>query len=491
MQHGSRSSKLCHSAVLNKQLIFEIHHYAKKPIAYIENDAVGCYDRITNPLVLIFLRIIGLSPSATASLANTWEQTYHRIRMLYGISEEIYGNSQENPLYGPGQGSTIGPFLWLLCFILIFMLLPKNRPAISLTSVSGTHRLDYVGEAFVDDTGLGANASGDSTTTIISNLQTLAQPWEKLLFSTGGALDLSKCFWFLLSWEWVGSKARLHSIAAAPGNLVMTSENDPTPITIPRLVAPSTFRTLGVHISPSGTNTGAFSVIQEFVLEYCTNVKGSHLSWKDSLMSYVQYLLPKLRFQPPVLSFTQHQCDKLMTQILWVLLPNLHINRNTARSIIFGPEEYGGLALPDLYVTQGTDKLRLFLGHLRLQDCTGHLIHIDLMYLQLLTGWGSFFMNLDAMHFRWVEDGWLSSLWQFTSKYHLSIMYPHQWLPPKPRLSDQYLMEIFARQHLSVSVMATLNRCRLFLQVFTVSDIATVDGTRITMEAKQGIRSKV
>jgi len=242
MQHGSRSSKLCQSAVLNKQITFEIHRYAKKPIAYIENDAVGCYDRIINPLVLILLRILGLSPSATTSLANTWEQTYHRIRTLYGISEEIYSNSTDNPLYGPGQGSTIGPFLLLLCFILIFMSLPKDSPSISLTSVSGTHQLDYVGEAFVDDAGLGTNTSDGSTSSLLTNLQTLAQSWEKLLFSTGEALNLSKCFWFLLSWHWDGSRARLSSLAETPGDLVKTSGRDPTSITIPRIEASATFR---------------------------------------------------------------------------------------------------------------------------------------------------------------------------------------------------------------------------------------------------------
>jgi hypothetical protein len=58
MQHGSRASKLCHSAVLNKQLTFEIHHYAKKSISYIENDAI-----------VIFLRNLGLSSSTVSSLA--------------------------------------------------------------------------------------------------------------------------------------------------------------------------------------------------------------------------------------------------------------------------------------------------------------------------------------------------------------------------------------------------------------------------------------
>jgi hypothetical protein len=63
MQYGSRPSKMCLSAVLNKQLTFEIHRYKKSLFAYIENDAVGCFDRIVNPRVLLFLRILGVSPT--------------------------------------------------------------------------------------------------------------------------------------------------------------------------------------------------------------------------------------------------------------------------------------------------------------------------------------------------------------------------------------------------------------------------------------------
>jgi hypothetical protein len=73
IQHGSRASKQCHSAVLNKVLTFEIHRYKKQPIVYIKNNAVGCFDRRANPLVLVFLRILGVAAPAMASLARTWE----------------------------------------------------------------------------------------------------------------------------------------------------------------------------------------------------------------------------------------------------------------------------------------------------------------------------------------------------------------------------------------------------------------------------------
>jgi len=52
------------------------------------------------------------------SLAQTWEETTHLIRTKYGISDEGYSNDKLNLLFGPGQGATLGPFLWLLCFII-------------------------------------------------------------------------------------------------------------------------------------------------------------------------------------------------------------------------------------------------------------------------------------------------------------------------------------------------------------------------------------
>jgi len=98
MQHGSQPAKQCHSAVLNKVLTYEIHQYQKQPLAFIENDAVGCFDRIVNPLVLTFLQILGVKPSLLQFLSRTWEQTYHNIRTLFGTSQKTYCNT-ENYLY--------------------------------------------------------------------------------------------------------------------------------------------------------------------------------------------------------------------------------------------------------------------------------------------------------------------------------------------------------------------------------------------------------
>jgi hypothetical protein len=444
IQHGSRSSKQCHSAVLNKVLTFEIHRYTKQPIAYIENDAVGCFDRIANPLVLIFLMAIGVSPQTLQSLAKTWEKSVYKIRSMYGISNTRYANDYSRLLFGPGQGSTIGPFLWLICFLLISLSLTSTAPRITISSTNNAVETTSVGEAFVDDTGLGTNMTSpnyqvhpnncimdkEDYSPLVSNLQRLAQEWEHLLFSTGGALNLDKCFWFWLAWRWHQGKAKLHTMKTSKHDLRMTFELNMVATEVKRIEPCSSYRTLGVHITPSGDSKGALKVLLEAALSYCSNIVASKLTRQETLKSYIQYLLLKLRYQPPLLQLTKRECDKLMAPVLQAILPKMHINRNTSIAIIHGPEELGGLALPHLHTIQGIDKLKLFVGHLRLNHRTAKLIYIDLTYIQIIPGIGEFFLNKDYTPYSWVEKGWLTSLWEFVSQVKLTFSYPSAWQPP-------------------------------------------------------------
>jgi hypothetical protein len=259
MQYGSRPVKLCVSAVLNKQLTFKIARYKCTSIAYIENDATGCYNRITNPLVLLYLCKKGAPLQTILSLAETWEHTIHRIKTPYGISEQYYRNTLGYFLFRLSQGSTIGPVLWLICFTLICTSLSSTSPSIVLTSVNKAHTSRSKGCAFVDNSGLGCSQNSvcpSQPTDIVQDLHALAQEWEQLLYSTGGALNLQKCFWFLISWRWKNGQAVCHTTKSYPKELSMTSgSNTSETETIKRIEPTESYRTLGVWISPKDTIT--------------------------------------------------------------------------------------------------------------------------------------------------------------------------------------------------------------------------------------------
>jgi hypothetical protein len=210
---------------------------------------------MVNPLLILCMRRLGTNPQRAESLALTWQHTIHHIKTKYGISTTSYQNTDNELLYGLGQGSTLGPFSWLLCFILIVNSIKNTTPRLHHRSVDNSIELHHLGDSFVDDTALGCSGLSPNDpllsfseqealrhSSAVSNLATLSQEWEKLLFSTGGGINLTKSFWFLMSWTWKDGIATL-----------LDYEREPTEI--PCIEPTSTYWTLGAYISPSGSTT--------------------------------------------------------------------------------------------------------------------------------------------------------------------------------------------------------------------------------------------
>ncbi len=104
------------------------------------------------------LQCLGIDTTATQSLAETWSRAINYIQTIFGLSFTTYSNCGNTPLFGGGQGSTMGPFLWLLCYFLIDSM-KENIPKLHLTSCHRSISLATAGTSFVDDTGLAASAA--------------------------------------------------------------------------------------------------------------------------------------------------------------------------------------------------------------------------------------------------------------------------------------------------------------------------------------------
>jgi len=133
---------------------------------------------------------------------------------------------------------------------------------------------------------------------------------------------------------------------------------------------------------------------------------------------------------------------------------------------VHGPLKYGGANLPSLFSCQGLGQLKFLLGHLHAQDKTSQLI-------------------LTCLNVSWKQHSfltwppWLTSVWHFMPRINLTIVMTQAWLLPATHESDLNLMEWALSQHWPRKKPLSFNRCRVYLKVLNLSDIASADGSQI------------
>ena len=265
--HGSRSGRQVGDAQLEKVLVYDHSRLSRTNLVTIDNDAKSCYDRILKSLSMAACVSYGLPLMAAIMHNKVHHRMQHRIRTIHGLIRP-YSGTPGNDLEGTGQGSGASPAIWLIYSVTLLAAFRKYTKGITLQSpFDNSLAVLIVAILFVDDGMPGVNDADVYEPVPIIDLvqqaQNCAQSWERLLFASGGALEMSKCFAYILYWDLADGKHRLMEPSEIPG-CNMDDEVGRGPITLTygdvtdrnfplETVSPWIGRrTLGVRAAPAG-----------------------------------------------------------------------------------------------------------------------------------------------------------------------------------------------------------------------------------------------
>jgi hypothetical protein len=476
-QWGSRKHRSSIDAAMLKLLMFETARVKRATVAGTYYDLCANYDRIFPSISNFIAQRSGMDKNILRARALAIEGMRRRVRTAHGTSEESYGQELNEPeIGGEVQGKGDVPSLWCIQSDTLLRAHEMKAYGMLLQNPNGTRRIKRCNTQFVDDDDGWASAPFDSEhprSETIRRMQHDAQRWNNINNIPGQTIAFHKCKWQILAWRVVNGDLQ---IVHSTEDVLVLKDNKGGSAVIEFLPPDQPNKGLGYYLCPDGNQKHQFKHVYDAIKDICNKIAGAQLSEKETRQALLQRLLPKLDYGLYASHFTKKQCEDIDKVINASFLPRLRINRNTARAIVFGPREYGGLEMPDVYTRQTQHHLKYILKQLRWNSTLANDILTTLDNIQLASGFVSPILENTKAKIDYIDRGWIIALRERLNEIGGSLWIEDAWQPKLQREGDFSLMERF----LSVKTTAQ-ERCQLrmvlhWLRVITLADIADPAG---------------
>ena len=467
-QFGSRPRRNAVDPVMLEELQFEISRSARRDLIQTNYDATACYDRMIPNLAMLASRKHGVHELVTYSNAGTLEQAKFHVRTEVGLSETSYSHEPQNPVYGTGQGSGNSGNNWnFISSALLDCYDTKASPATYINpDRSNPSAWSMVG--FVDDNNGQVNSFSEPRTQqslplLHHQARQNATVWANLLSVTGGTLELSKCSYHVMNWNFSMTGAPV--LQACPPEFRTLQVRDAITgqiQTLEYLTPHKAHKTLGVYKEPAGIQTEQFRQLKQksdSVTQFLWSVP---LKREETRLFYHACYLTSIGYPLTSTYFTHDQLDKIQRKAMAIIVARCGYNRNTKKELLYGLIEYGGADFYHLYRWQGYQQIKYFLRQLRLNTPVGNMIRCALAWIQWSVGVSFPILNQVDTPLPHIESKWVASIRSFLSVTKLTIQVDTDYVPPLQREEDSYIMDsVIQSTKFSPADIRIINYCRL------------------------------
>jgi Reverse transcriptase (RNA-dependent DNA polymerase). len=478
----SRPNRKAIDHALNRRLVIDHQLYLRQPYAITSCDLKSCYDRINHTAASLTLQRLGIAKSEILTMFTSIQYMLHRVRTAFGDSTHTYGGMSCDkkwtlPPQGVLQGNGCGPAIWAILSSCIFEILRQRGHCNSIKSSIRHLLIELSGFAYVDDTDL--LQINDTVEEVVQYMQQKILDWNDNIGVTGGVLSPSKCWWYLVTFQYIAGKWK----AVSPqGDFTLWLKNESKKrVEIDKIHPSQGINMLGVHIAPDGNNRDQVKALRLKVETWVNNVRSSRANMEEVWTALHRTIPFSVCYPLPAVTLTPEDCKYIMAPITKYGLPLTGIASTTPTAVKVGSLEMGGLGVIDPYVFMGTSQIENFVSNTWRKSPTGMLQEITLEDFALEMGlsmpWTTAKLQQGLLYA--TTHSWIRQLVQFTVSNAISIDYQltHELIPKRDR--DKTIMEAAFEYKTHKPFLKSINNIRMLTKVICLSDLVTADGRRV------------
>jgi hypothetical protein len=347
-------------------------------------------------------------------------------------------------------------------------------------------------DAFVDDTSLSFTADDDENfEDLAAKLTHIATEWNKLLYYSGGSLNLQKCAYHITTWDWQHGRPRIQQTATIPVETLVSVQCLATKqfenIRYQPYSQPN--RILGVHLTPSGDFSHQLALLKKKADSFADRLHSPHLSSRDITIFMKTTYGPAMGYVLPSLAVDEEELYPVQSHLLSVVLRRLGFSSKTPVALRHGPREMGGLELYDIRTEMGISQLKLMRNAIYSNTEVGKMIIMSLKYSQIEAGIIFPLLEAPGVALPYLTSTWITSVRQFLFQHNLTITLTDKLQIRLQGPNDQCIMQPPYLKKYSPQQQKDINLVRLYLQVMTLSDISESNGIDISAWALVGKRN--
>jgi hypothetical protein len=491
-QFGGRKGREATNLALAEELKIDICLASRKSLVNFDNDAASCYDRILAPIASLIGRKKGLHRLVTLVHASTLANARYKLKTALGISDSEYSHDDAFPIYGTGQGSTNSPIIWIIISSTLFDIHMKKANGATFCSPDQSVEIAFSIIGFVDDSNCQTNVFMADPQPSPEALAKLAEEdaklWSKLLWLSGGYLELSKCSYHFIHFQFAPDGAPSMQGGHVGPDIEIDDELTGQPISIPRKSVFNAHKTLGHYKAPAGNSRTQYTVLHQHGLTTATRVLSSPLTPTEAHMYYHAIWNAQMKYVLPQCVLSPRQLHSIENKPLQAFVAKRGYSRTMALAVRYGPLQLGGAGFLQLETLQGEGQVLNFLKMFRTDCAISRLARCALSWGQLQAGIGSPILMVPQLSLPHYEQRFLSSMRDFLGSIDAQLEVDQAFVPERQRCHDFYLMDLAMNSGVfSAPQLKQVNYCRLYLQVVTASDITLPSGYQLDESLMAGV----